>query len=63
MRLCVEIDDELMAEAMDALGLRTKSATVRAALEMVIRIESQRSVRELFGKVRWVGDLDEMRRD
>ena len=30
---------------------------------MLIRMKNQESIRELRGKVRWEGDLHEMRRD
>ncbi len=61
MRTNIVIDDELMREAMEASGLPTKRATVEAALKLLIQIKSQTAVRRLRGKVRWEGNLDEMR--
>lgn len=61
MRTNIDIDDELIAEAMQSLGLKTKRATVEEALRRVVQLEKQKSILELFGTVRWKGNLDEMR--
>jgi Arc/MetJ family transcription regulator len=63
MRTNIEIDDELMNEALALTGLRTKKAVVEEALATLIRLRGQAKLRELRGKVHWEGDLDEMRRD
>ena len=63
MRTNIEIDDKLMAEAMEATGTRTKRATVEEALRRLIQSQRQREMLKLRGKINWVGDLDEMRRD
>jgi Arc/MetJ family transcription regulator len=61
MRTNIEIDDELVAEAMALFGLETKKATVEEALRMALRQARQRqSIRNLIG-VGWDGDLDAMR--
>lgn len=61
MRTNIEIDDRLMAEAMEALGTETKRDTVERALKEAIRIKAQlRALRELQG-IGWDGDLDDMR--
>lgn len=61
MRTNIDIDDELLAEAMKVFGTATKKATVEAALERAVRRHRQRGALELRGSVEWVGDLDEMR--
>ena len=63
MRTNIDIDDQLMAEAMDAGGLSTKRETVEAALRLFARRKRQASALELFGAVDWEGDLDADRRD
>lgn len=63
MRTNIEIDDELMASAMKATGLKTKRETVDHALRLVSQMEVQKAFRQRRGKINWVGDLDEMRRD
>ena len=61
MRTNVVIDDDLMAQAMQHTGLRTKRAVIEEALRTLIRVKSQEQVRSLRGKLRWEGDLGEMR--
>lgn len=62
MRTNIEIDDQLMRQAMRTSGERTKRATVEEALRLLVKVRSQASIRRLRGKIRWEGDLDEMRR-
>jgi Arc/MetJ family transcription regulator len=61
MRTNIEIDDELMRQAAAASGKPTKKAVVEEALRLVVQLKRQEAIRELFGKVEWVGDLDAMR--
>jgi Arc/MetJ family transcription regulator len=61
MRTNVVIDDELMAKAKAATGLTTKKDVIHEALRTVVRLKSQEHARALRGKLRWEGDLDEMR--
>lgn len=61
MRTNIEIDDKLMKEAMRSANTKTKRETVEAGLRMLIQIKGQENIRKLRGKVKWEGDLDEMR--
>lgn len=61
MRTNIVIDDELMANALKASGLATKKDAVEEGLKLLIKLNHQRAVRSLRGKVQWEGDLDEMR--
>ncbi len=63
MRTNIDIDDELMAEAMKVTGAKTKKEAVETALRRLLQIDGQKKILELFGKIDWQGDLDEMRRD
>ncbi len=63
MRTTIEIDDKLMKRAMKAAGTSTKQETVERALETLIRLEGQGSIRELRGKGDWAGNIDAWRRD
>ena len=63
MRTNIEIDDDLMAEAMNLSGAKTKREVVEDALRTLVRLDRQTGVRKLRGKIDWVGDLDQMRRD
>ncbi len=61
MRTNIEIDDELMEQAMKATGATTKRAAVEASLRQMVQLKEQAKIRDLFGKVQWEGDLDAMR--
>jgi Arc/MetJ family transcription regulator len=61
MRTNIDIDDELMAEAMKATGLSSKKATVEEALRWVIRNRKRKQAMEELRGIGWEGDLDEMR--
>lgn len=61
MRTNIEIDDNLMKEAMRRAKTKTKRETVEEGLRMLIRVGKQAGIRKLRGKVRWEGNLDEMR--
>ena len=61
MRTNINIDDKLMEEAQKLSGLKTKRAVMDAALRMFVRVQHQQDILKLAGKVRWEGNLDEMR--
>lgn len=61
MRTNIVIDDALMSDALKATGFRTKKETVEEGLKLLIKRNKQNSIRELRGKLKWEGDLDEMR--
>ena len=61
MRTNIDIDDEIMRDAMRAGGFKTKKEAVEAALRVLVRQHKQRGILKLFGKVAWEGDLDDMR--
>lgn len=61
MRTNIEIDDELLSQAMRAAGLSTKRATVEEGLRLLVRVRNQvEALTELKG-LGWEGELDEMR--
>lgn len=62
MRTNIEIDDGLMAEALQATGARTKREAVELGLRTLVRLGAQARLRKLRG-LGWTGDLEEMRRD
>jgi Arc/MetJ family transcription regulator len=63
MRTNIDIDDDLMAEALRRSGAPTKKAAVEEALRLLIQTRRQGGLRKLRGKVKWEGDLDAMRTD
>ena len=63
MRTNIVIDDELMADAMRATGVRTKREAVDLALRTLLRLRQQQDIRDYRGKLPWSGDLEAMRAD
>lgn len=61
MRTNIVIDDELMSQALKATGLETKKDVVEQGLKLLVQRKQQHSIRSLRGKIKWEGDLDEMR--
>lgn len=61
MRTNIVIDDTLIEQAMKATGLPTKKAVVEAGLQLLIQVKAQTGIRRLKGKVKWQGNLAEMR--
>jgi Arc/MetJ family transcription regulator len=61
MRTNIEIDDKLMKEAMRSANTKTKRETVETALRMLVRLKRQEGIRRLRGKIKWEGNLDELR--
>ena len=63
MRTNIDIDDELMAEALKLSGLKTKREVVDTALKLLIGLKRQQDIRLAFGKLPWHGDLETSRTD
>jgi Arc/MetJ family transcription regulator len=62
LRTNIVLDDELVAEAMRRTGIKTKRAVVEEALRMLIQLKRPEEILALRGKLKWEGDLDQMRR-
>ena len=63
MRTNIVIDDDLMTEVLRVGGFATKREAVEEGLRLILRSRAQADIRRLRGKLRWEGDLDEMRTD
>ncbi len=63
MRTNIVIDDQLMKETMRTTGLKTKREVVDLGLRTLLRIKQQEEIRRYRGKLKWEGDLEEMRVD
>ena len=61
MRTNIVIDDELMEEALQATGLKTKKEAVELGLKTLILLKKQATIKGFRGKLTWEGDLAEMR--
>jgi Arc/MetJ family transcription regulator len=63
MRTNIEIDDQLMSDALRLTGARTKREAVEMGLRTLLRLRRQEEIRRFRGKLQWEGDLDAMRSD
>jgi len=63
MKTHIDLDDTLLEQVVQLGGFDTKKAAVNAALAEYIRLLQRRELLGLRGKIRWEGDLDEMRAD
>lgn len=61
MRTNVEINDKLIEEAIVLSKAKTKKEIIDIALKNYINQMKRKSMVDLFGKVKWEGDLNEMR--
>ena len=61
LRTNIEIDDQLVHQAMRSSGVSTKKAAVEAGLRLLVKTHSQSAIRRLRGKVKWEGNLNESR--
>ena len=63
MRTNVVLDDKLMQSALKVSGLRTKKAAIEEGLKLLVQMKSQAKIKDFRGRLRWTGNLDEMRLD
>ena len=60
-RTNVVLDDQLVAECLEATGLKTRRALIDRALRGLLRHERQKDVLALKGNVAWEGNLEAWR--
>ncbi|WP_040627079.1 type II toxin-antitoxin system VapB family antitoxin [Mucilaginibacter paludis] len=51
MRTNIDINDGLLLKAQKLSGIKTKKAIVEKALQLLIQLESQKKILDLWGKV------------
>jgi len=56
MRTNIDIDDDLMADAMKAGPFKTKKDAVEAGLKLLARQAAYREILKWRGKLQWQGD-------
>jgi Arc/MetJ family transcription regulator len=61
MRTNIVIDDDLIRQAMQVTGLRTKRAAVEAGLKLLVEVKSQTGIRGLRGKLKLDANHGELR--
>jgi len=52
-----------MEKAMVSGGYQTKKSAIENGLKLLIHTNNQKKIKTLKGKIRWEGNLDDMRRD
>jgi Arc/MetJ family transcription regulator len=62
MRTTLNIEDEAISEAMEVAPGKTKTQVINEALREFARRRRLRGLLKFQGKMRWKGDLDELRR-
>lgn len=62
MRTNIVIDDKLIEKGMKYTGINKKKQLVDFALRELINRKERKRILSLKGKLRWEGNLDEMRR-
>jgi len=61
MRTNITIDEKLMAAALKTSGLSTQKDVVEEALKLLVQVKKQSRLKQLRGKLKWEGDIEEMR--
>lgn len=58
MRTNIVLDDQLVDEALQVTGARTKKEVVHLALQELVRSRKKKSLADLAGKIRFRDDFD-----
>ena len=61
MRTNIEIGNVIINKARRLSGFKTKKEVVEAGLNLIVQLRQQETAKEMFGKLQWQGDLDDMR--
>jgi len=61
-RTNIDLDDGLVEEGMRVFECKTKKELIHLALKELLKTENRKEILRLRGKLKWEGDLEEMRR-
>ena len=61
MRTNIVLDDKHVERAQKLTGIKTKREVVHEALRTLILLSEQAEIRNLRGKLKWEGNLNEQR--
>jgi len=61
-RTNIELDDRLVREGLRVFKCRSKRELVHLALTELLKAARRREILKLEGKIKWEGDLRELRR-
>lgn len=62
-RTNIELDEKVLREAMELTKMKTKKEVVNFAISELVKNLKRKKILELEGKVKWEGNLDEMREE
>lgn len=61
-RTNVVLDEQLLSRGKKLTGIKTTKGLLEHALKELIRRQNQKRILELKGKVKWEGELSQMRK-
>jgi Arc/MetJ family transcription regulator len=61
MRTHIELDEQLITQALQLGAFPTKKAAIHAALVELVNMLKRQQLLAIRGKVNWQGDLDQLR--
>jgi Arc/MetJ family transcription regulator len=61
-RTNIDLDDRLVEEGLRVFECKTKRQLIHLALKELLKTEKRKEILKLRGKLKWEGDLEEMRR-
>lgn len=61
IRTNIVLDKNLLNDALQATGIKTRRELIEHALRELVRHKQQRKILSLKGKIQWEGDLDALR--
>ena len=61
-RTNIDLDDRLVEEGLRVFKCKTKKELIHLALKELVKKEKRKEILKLRGRLKWEGDLEEMRR-
>ena len=61
-RTNIDLEDKLVKEGMKVFKCKTKKELVHLALEELLKKEKRKEILQLRGKLKWEGNLEELRK-
>jgi len=58
----IDLDERLVRRGLRIFNCKSRRELLRLALKELLRSAKRKEILELRGKVKWKGDLDELRR-
>ena len=59
----IDLDERLIRHGLKIFNCKSKRELVQLALKELLRSAKRKEILELRGKVKWKGDLEELRRN